>query len=290
MSTNHNNSLSDSPNTKPSNSPALSLNAIEQQLNNLVEQHRHRFDPVRFRFIEAMLQRSKTTQPVTSNNAIQRLADNLYTYQQHFQQAQQQAQQHCQTIEQHSAEMASTALKLFDQHQFQAIDRLNKQLARQQQRQHNPLQQLTESLLQDHAPETQSQGSRLNQQLSQQEAAASASLVGNVSSSSKRSAAGELKSIALFRDSWAKRHIDNLTTQAINNRPDNPGPLNPERLASGSLSRIKDISPRYLNRFIGYVDTLLWLQQADQQRNKAVKKQQAEIAKGKKPNQAEPAS
>jgi hypothetical protein len=34
-------------------------------------------------------------------------------------------------------------------------------------------------------------------------------------------------------------------------------------LAIRSLSTMQDISPAYLNRFISYVDTLFWLEQAD---------------------------
>lgn len=274
-------------NDQASNAP-LSLDALEQQLHGLIEQGQHRFEPARFEFIKALLSRSKNSRPAISATAIQQLANRIDQYQQRFQHAQQQAQLHCQTIEQHSASFSRTAQQLFEQQQFKAVSRLHQRLARQRQHQQQPshgaLQQLTQSLLQDHSPEAQAHTSHLDQKLQQFEATVSATLINNGDDSSndpsdnnnrvanQDAANRELKSIALFRASWAKRHIDNLANQAINNRPDNAGPLNPERLASGSLSRIKALSPRYLNRFIGYVDTLLWLQQTEQQQDKAVKK------------------
>lgn len=267
-----------------------SLGLIEQQLEHIAAQGQHRFDPVRFCFIEAMLRRSKNSRPAASQHAIQQLAKHLADYQQRFQQAQLQAQQHCQMIEQQCAAqaldntatqpLAISARQQLEQHQFKAVARLYQQLKRRRHTSQSALQQLNQSLLQSHSPQTQPAASALDQQLQQHEAAASAALLTNSDDSNSpangpantQPGSGELKSIALFRASWAKRHLDNLANQAINNRPDNAGPLNPERLASGSLSRIKTLSPRYLNRFIGYVDTLLWLQQTEQQHEKATKK------------------
>ena len=275
-------------NNDQANNAVLSLDTLEQQLNGLVEQGQHRFEPARFEFIKALLQRSKNSRPAISASAMQQLANRIDQYQQHFQQAQQQAQLHCQAIEQYSTEDGDNTKQrlqqLLAQQQFKTIARLQQRLTRQHQRQQQPshgaLQQLTQSLLQDQPPEAQAHASHLDQQLQQFEATVSATLINNNDDNSddsnsptnQGSANGELKSIALFRASWAKRHIDNLANQAINNRPDNAGPLNPERLASGSLSRIKALSPRYLNRFIGYVDTLLWLQQTERQQEKALKK------------------
>lgn len=279
---------------KPHSGGALSLDALEQQFSAITEQGQQHFDPVRFSFISALLRRTKNTQPAASTAVLQQLAKHLSDYQQHFWQAQQQAQQHCQMIEQQCTALAfesaaaqsliNTARQQFEQQQFQALARLHRQLSRQQQRQqqtsHGALQHLSQSLLQSHNPEAQQPTSALDQQLQQHEAAASAALITNSNEASSATntpfnnhqVSGELKSIALFRASWAKRHIDELANQAINNRPDNAGPLNPERLASGSLSRIKALSPRYLQRFIAYADTLLWLQQTEQQHSKAIKK------------------
>lgn len=73
----------------------------------------------------------------------------------------------------------------------------------------------------------------------------------------------ELKSIRYFRDTWSKLSVDKQLSQAIAQGPENAGPLNSHQLVLRSLSVMRDISPDYLNRFMSYVDALLWLDQAE---------------------------
>ena len=47
--------------------------------------------------------------------------------------------------------------------------------------------------------------------------------------------------------------------QAIAQGPESPGPLNPQMLMIRSLTTLRDFSPAYSNRFVSYLDTLLWL-------------------------------
>jgi len=55
---------------------------------------------------------------------------------------------------------------------------------------------------------------------------------------------------------------DKLVTRAIREGPKNAGPLNQQMLAIRSLTTMRKLSPQYLNRFISYIDTLFWLEQA----------------------------
>jgi hypothetical protein len=57
-------------------------------------------------------------------------------------------------------------------------------------------------------------------------------------------------------------HSNRLVTRAIQDRPENPGPLNGQMLATRSLTELRRLSPEYLYRFVSYIDTMLWLQQA----------------------------
>ena len=95
----------------------------------------------------------------------------------------------------------------------------------------------------------------------------------------------ELKSFKLFKDTWARLHSERVVTQAIQNRPENPGPLNPQMLAIKSLSTMRDLSPDYLNRFVSYVDTLLWLEKSEAMLAPA---KPAEKSKGRKGKKASP--
>ena len=73
----------------------------------------------------------------------------------------------------------------------------------------------------------------------------------------------ELKSLRYFRNTWAKLSVEQQLAQALAQGPENAGPLNSHLLVLRSLQLMRDISPDYLNRFMSYVDTLLWLEQAD---------------------------
>jgi hypothetical protein len=73
----------------------------------------------------------------------------------------------------------------------------------------------------------------------------------------------ELKSTRLLRHSLSRIGSQKRIDLALEEAPEDSGPLNPQMLAIRSLTTMRDISPAYLNRFISYVDTLFWLEQAD---------------------------
>lgn len=56
---------------------------------------------------------------------------------------------------------------------------------------------------------------------------------------------------------------------ALDNRPENPGPLNPHMLAVQILSQIQKVSPHYLEHLVTYMETLALL---DQQSRTKLKK------------------
>ena len=65
--------------------------------------------------------------------------------------------------------------------------------------------------------------------------------------------------IVQFRQQLGKISVQKQVTQAIAQAPQNAGPINSHMLVLRSLSLMRDLSPDYLNRFMGYVDTLLFL-------------------------------
>ena len=65
--------------------------------------------------------------------------------------------------------------------------------------------------------------------------------------------------IVQFRQQLGKMNVQKKVTQAIAQAPQNAGPINSHMLVLRSLSLMRDLSPDYLNRFMGYVDTLLFL-------------------------------
>lgn len=65
-----------------------------------------------------------------------------------------------------------------------------------------------------------------------------------------------------FRATWRRLSSSKRVAQAMGQLPKNAGPLNAHRLVLGSLALMREISPDYLSRFTGYVDTLMGLEPA----------------------------
>ena len=65
--------------------------------------------------------------------------------------------------------------------------------------------------------------------------------------------------VAQFRQQLGKISVQKQVTQAIAQAPQNAGPINSHMLVLRSLGLMRELSPDYLHRFMGYVDTLLFL-------------------------------
>ncbi|HZX31086.1 MAG TPA: DUF2894 domain-containing protein [Rhodocyclaceae bacterium] len=72
----------------------------------------------------------------------------------------------------------------------------------------------------------------------------------------------ELKAVSQFRETWSKLSLDQRLAEALASGPENAGPLNSHLLVLQSLKVMRNMAPDYLNRFIAYVDALVWLEQA----------------------------
>lgn len=77
--------------------------------------------------------------------------------------------------------------------------------------------------------------------------------------------ATELKSVRGFSAVWTKIAADQQVAQAMHRGPDNAGPLNSHRLMLRALALMRSVSPDYLGHFLTQMDTLLWLDQVNQQ-------------------------
>lgn len=74
------------------------------------------------------------------------------------------------------------------------------------------------------------------------------------------SAAPELKSVTYFRSTWSKLLTEQQLTQTLAKAPENAGPMNAQHLVLRTLQRMRDLSPDYLQGFMSYIDTLIWLE------------------------------
>lgn len=127
------------------------------------------------------------------------------------------------------------------------------------------VQQLATSVVDDIPEPT---GNAFEAQLKQQEM----SLLGDAyHQDSKDSAEQESnshdapKDLSVMRDirkNIGKQKRQRLVSRVIQERPENPGPINPQSLVIKSLSMARELSPSYANRLLSYLDSMLWLEQA----------------------------
>jgi hypothetical protein len=98
---------------------------------------------------------------------------------------------------------------------------------------------------------------------------------------SDMAASSEMASVRRFRQTWSRMAAKDQVDQAVGRGPVNAGPLNSHMLVLRSLALMRKLSPDYLQRFLSHVDTLLWLDQANQ-KSTPVKVKPARPGKQKK--------
>ena len=72
----------------------------------------------------------------------------------------------------------------------------------------------------------------------------------------------DLQAARRLRALQGRYRLDQVLDAAATQRPETPGPLNPQNLIGRALTEMHDISPAYLARFISYSRQLLWLGKA----------------------------
>jgi hypothetical protein len=221
----------------------LHVNAQIASLRNLGAD---RLDPVRFHFIETLGRRALQQQGEVRSLLDGRLAEALAAYRQRFEQAQNAAQEAMARIEQQHPAATDELQQLFAAGDFSEITRFVARLEKKDS--HTPLANLTRHL------EQQSQENS-DPHLSEETGSRT-----------------ELKAIRYFRNTWSKLSVNKQVTQAIEQAPENAGPLNSHMLVLRSLTLMRDISPDYLSRFMSYADTLLSLDQAEEKNRPQAKK------------------
>jgi len=76
----------------------------------------------------------------------------------------------------------------------------------------------------------------------------------------------ELKAVRDFRRTWSRLAADRRLAQSLAKVPQQAGPLHSHYLVHRSLVAMREVSPEYLERFLSYVDALLWLEEANEGR------------------------
>jgi hypothetical protein len=77
-------------------------------------------------------------------------------------------------------------------------------------------------------------------------------------------AAADAGTLQFFKRTWSRLSADQRLAQSRASLPENAGPLNSHHLVHRSLTLMRELSPEYLERFVGYIDALQWLEQANE--------------------------
>ncbi|MEQ9546842.1 MAG: DUF2894 domain-containing protein [Marinobacter sp.] len=115
----------------------------------------------------------------------------------------------------------------------------------------SPLQVLLDALNQSPETHVQTSPSPMERLLFGEEATPSA-----VTNTSPR----PLKAMARVQADQGSQALQDRIRQAIEQTPENAGPMNAHRLVSRAIAAMEKLSPEYLNRFVNYADTLLALE------------------------------
>ncbi len=224
----------------------------------------HRFDPVRFSFIVAMARRAQQQGGAIGSRVNEAAAKALYDYRAAFAQAQEEA---AGLLGEENTQTGGELKALYEAGKFREMKRLKGRCTPNEK--NRSLSALTDyiSTLEPIAKERADLGS-FDDILRQQEQRLLQG-VGDVSGVDKSrsceasdvSSQGEPNAIYHLREALVKRNADKLVTQLVDEIPEDAGPLNPQKLIVKSLSSMRDLSPHYLNRFVAYIDTLLWLEE-----------------------------
>lgn len=202
-------------------------------------QHAQGFDPVGFRFIETLADHAAAAQGELRRILEAKLAAALSAYGERFARARDEARQ----------TLARTAERFPD-----AVGELGAAFARGE---FSRLRRIAVRL------ESGQRSPALADLLARAGRSAQAAGAPGAGPVGKVVGQGELKSLAYFRDTWSKLHIDRQLAQALAEAPDNAGPLNSQRLMLQALQLMRETSPEYLARFMSHAEALLWLEQAD---------------------------
>lgn len=246
------------------NDPLLleTVNEIHCALAMAKENGAHRFDPARFHYIESMASKASGYREPVKKIVEEKAVEALRDYWRCFTRDRTDAELIVERVTEKFPDSTEQAQRQFERGEFRQLRQLQDLLQRSSNT--GLLSSLNNQFVQAIAiPYKHHEDVSFDDILRQQEKNTVESLSESGHDTGLPAELRELKSTRRFRKSRDKLGAHKLVTLAIEEGPENSGPLNPQRLVIRSLSAMRELSPQYLNRFVAYIDTLLWLEQVD---------------------------
>lgn len=235
------------------------LSVLRQELAHLQGKQGNRFEPVRFHMIESLLRRAAGKSEEVTNQLLDKARLLLAQYKADWQQARAEADQVLDAFQGDHTVLA----RLYETGDFHGVlsqaGRLQRLAAR------SPLSDLLSALVERSRQEvTTEEPLTFEGLLRKQEVDALKQVEDDVAIAELDALlpVGELKALQDIRETWAKRSTEKAVAKALDEAPEDAGPLNAHRLVVRSLMAMQEVSPEYLGRFVNQIETLLWLEQA----------------------------
>lgn len=227
--------MSDSSADVTANRPMQSLDDCQSWLDAWRRDGAHRFDPVRFHYLEVLIQRARAHRCGVTPILLRTLSRSFNAFGDRFAQAQREAR----IAAAHAAEQFPASApelgRLLTAGDYKALKRRIDSLS---------------------GLGVQSTLSELVKHCEQ--------LV--VQKSSARTHTGfshrpESQSVRDFRQTLSELSVNKQLTRALDQAPKNAGPINSHMLMLQALELMRDLAPDYLHSFMSYADALLCLEQ-----------------------------
>lgn len=210
-----------------------------------------RFDPVRRRYLDALARRAAQVNGPARALLAQRLAAAQAAYDADLAAARTQAVAPLHALQARFPAAAGRLQQLWDQADFAALDRLGRTLADAGRA--SPLVGLLAHI---------DQGAESARPATASGAAPAGTAAPATPAAAHPTAPRELRAVRGARSTWTRLRVERQLAQSLARLPDNPGPLNSQRLVLRCLQRLQALSPAYLACLMAQLDTLVWLEQA----------------------------
>ena len=252
----------------------LQIDALHIKIAEMETTGAHRYDPVRFSYIRSMAGRavgkSGPVYTVIERKALAALAEYRTNLESARLEAEKMVDHACSIFPDAEIEI----IGLFENNEFKKVLQLGRKLHLCNRRTaisdlKDQIRRLTPDFGEKNNPVS------VDDLLWQQErdVVASAGNSKAVENPSQHAGKTELRTLKHFKETMMKLNSDRLVTRAILDLPENSGPHNSQMLATTSLSALRQISPKYLNRFVSHINTLIWLKLAGEDVDRCMAKE-----------------
>ena len=236
------------------------------------DQYAGNFDPARFQLIQYLCERVGSPGHSQNKFLAEKAKTSIEQYQADLSDGRRKASATLNKVLLNFPSQKERAQTLFDQCKFKQLQQLSVRLVASQKikRTTSELVCLVDEMQLDLVSEEELDSTQtLEELMLKQEQQARSQVGAELFTGNERSNEQlELHSLKTARESMKYFNIDKSIERAIEDFPENAGPHNPHMLAITSLMNMRDLSPQYLRRFAGYIETVLWLEKNEVKLNR----------------------